>query len=216
VAPSLPATAATAPAAVPLSEQLGVQGTRNFLLQHVLIGARHSYRVMDAQNRHLFSVGENLREERAQFWQSLVSPVAPMAHGLQVNWGGPPPAPSYWVIDDASGNARGALALQVHRGGAVATLSDLAGSPAFVVQVNRGIASITASGAGPGGQGLLEARGNLFHHNFSLHDGAGAEVAKIHEAFVSVRDTYHLDLVGRADPVSALVFAILIDHYKGK
>lgn len=200
----------------PLSEQLGVQNVQKFLLQHLLVGPKHSYRVMDLEKRHLFTLGENVREERQVGWMTLLghAPGGPME---RVSWNGVDhPAMSYWVVDDNAGNLRGTLTLQVHHGGALSTLADAAGAPSLVVNVSRGALSLSANATSSDGRPMLEARGNLMHHNFSIHDASGAEVAKIHEAWASMRDTYHLELVGPVDPVSTVVFAVLIDHYKGK
>ena len=209
-----PEVAPPPPPPVALASLLGVQGTQRFLVQHLLIGPAHSYRVMDHEKRLLFSVGENVRAERQEMWGRFMQPAIPTS--FQVNWGPRAPPVSYWVVDDTRGNAQAALALNVHGGGAVATLTDMAGAALLSIQVSRGLASMTAQATTADGRPVLEARGNLIRHNFSLHDGGGAEVAKIHESYVSIRDTYNLDLVGPVDPVHASVFAILIDHFKGK
>lgn len=205
-----------APASPPLSTVLGVQNETKFLLQHVLLGAKHSYRVMDLEKRHLFTVGENLREERQVGWMGLLGHV-PGGEVPMVNWNGVShPSMAYWVLDDATGNLRGTLTLQAHVRGAMCTLADEGGTPSLIVNVTRGPLSITANATSSDGRPMLETRGELLHHNFSVHDPSGTEVAKIHEAWASVRDTYHLEMVRSADPLSAIVFAILIDHYKGK
>jgi hypothetical protein len=211
-----PGPAPPTPSGPPLSTQLGVQGTSQFLLQHLLIGPKHSYRVMDPEKRHLFTIGENMREEVQVGWQNLLG-HAPGGEPGMVNWGGVAhPMMSYWVLNDVAGNLRGTLTLQVNQGAAMCTLADAAGLPSLIVNVTHGALSITADATTSGGQPMLEARGNLMHHNFSIHDASGTEVAKIHEAWASMRDTYHLELVANVDPLSAIVFAILIDHYKGK
>jgi hypothetical protein len=172
---------------------------------------------MDHEKRHLFTVGENVREERQEMWHNFMHPTVAGGPGAHVSWGGSTfPAVSYWAFDDLQGNVRGGLKLQIERGGSVTTLADASGTPQLVVNVTRGMTSMTATATGPDGRPILEARGNLFHHTFSIHDSTGIEVAKIHEAFASLRDTYHLELMGNVDPVAAIVFAILIDHYKGK
>lgn len=212
--PGLPSPPAAAP---PLSTLLGVQGIRKFVLQHLLIGPKHSYRVMDPQKRHLFTVGENVREERQEVWRQLVHPSQNSQPRFQVTWGGTGPTPmSYWALDDVSGNVQGVLTLQLDRGTAVTTLTDATGVPVLAVHVTRGVTSIDASVASPDGRPMLEAHMSLFHHNFSVHDALGVEVARIHEATLTARDTYDIELVGNVDPLTALVFAILIDHYKGK
>jgi hypothetical protein len=211
-----PPGAPAAPSGPPISAQLGLQNVNRFLLQHLLIGPKHSYRVMDLEKRHLFTVGENVREERQVGWQQLLGHV-PGGPVPMVNFGGVDhPGTSYWVLDDMAGNIHGALTLQLNGRTAMCTLADASGVPTLMVNVTHHPLKIEANATSSDGRPMLEARGNLMHHNFSVHDATGAEVAKIHEAWASVRDTYNLDLVGSVDPLSAIVFAILIDHYKGK
>lgn len=205
------------PAGMPLSALLGVQGSRRFLVQHLLVGPKHSYRILDPEKRHLFTVGENVRQERQEMWHNMFHPSASGQSGFHAAWGyNSVPELAYWALDDFAGNARGALGLHGTAGNADATLVDATGAPVLVVHVGRGFSSITAQATSPDGQPILEARGSTFHRNFSLHDARGVEVAKIHEPLASVRDTYAVDLVGPVDPVYAIVFAILIDHFKGK
>jgi len=201
----------------PLSQLLGVQSTRTFLLQHLLVGPKHSYRVMNAEKVHLFTLGENLGEERRANWENLVRPFHAGGPRPSLTWGVGPLAPreSYWALEDFGGNIRGSLALKSQQGRGAATLVDANGAVVLSVEVTPHLGGISARAIDPAGQPILEARGNVFHLNFSLHDARGQEVAKIHEAAVSVRDTYRLDLVGNVDPVHAVVFSVLIDHFKG-
>jgi uncharacterized protein YxjI len=218
-APMAPPGFAPTLSSPPLSAVLGVQGGTKFLLQHLLIGPKHSYRVMDLEKRHLFTLGENVREERQV--GSVVGGLLGHALGGRmsetVSWGGVAhPGMSYWVLDDNAGNMRGTLTLQVERHGATSTLADGAGNPSLVVNVTRGAMSLDAKAVPADGSPMLEVKGHTMGHTFEIHDASGAEVAKIHEAWASMRDTYHLELKGNVDPLSAIVFAIVIDHYKGK
>ncbi len=63
---------------------------------------------------------------------------------------------------------------------------------------------------------MLGTSGNLLRHNFRIQDAGGNEVARVHEAWVAVRDTYGVEMVGSLDPVYPLVFTILIDFEKVK
>ena len=214
--PAAPATVAPPAPAPSISEQLGLQNVRRFLLQHLLVGPKHSYRVMDLEKRHLFTLGENVREDRQVGWQQLLGHI-PGGSVPMVSFGGVDhPGTSYWVIDDMAGNIHGTLTLQLSGHTAMCTLADASGTPTLVVNVTHHPLKIEANATSSDGRPMLEARGNLLHHNFSIHDASGAEVAKIHEAWASVRDTYNLEMVGNVDPLSAIVFAVLIDHYKGK
>ncbi len=215
--PSAPAGFAPPPGGPPLSSVLGVQTGTHFLLQHLLVGPRNSYRVMDAEKRHLFTVGENVREEMAAAWSNFTRPAQPGEPRFQVVWGGAShPRMSYWWIEDNSGNIRGTLTLEVNPPRAVCTLADAGGTSVFVVNVTRGPFSISASASLPDGRPMLQSEAHFIHHNFAVQNTSGLEVAKIHEAWASMRDTYTLDLVGNVDPLYAMVFAILINHYKGK
>ncbi len=203
---------------VPISTTLGVAGARRFLVQHLLAGPRHSYRVMDHEKRHLFSLGENIAQERQANWNSFFQPAQPGQPRFQVHLG-PGPAravSSFWGVEEPRGALVGALALETQGMRSTATLSDASGAPSLTVHVERGMASLSAQATTPDGRPALVARGGLIHHNLAIHDATGAEVAKIHESFVSARDTYAVDLVGPVDPVFAVVFAVLIDHFKGR
>jgi zinc-ribbon domain len=204
------------PAGLPLATLLGVQGARSFLVQHLLIGPRHSYRVLDPKKRHLFTIGEDVRQERREMWNNLFHPASGQS-GFRVAWGYNSRAElGYWVLEDFAGNARGALELQGTAAEAGATLVDATGTPVAAFRVGRGLTSLEATATTPDGQPILEARGKTFHRNYSLHTATGIEVARIHEPMASVRDTYAVDLVGPVDPVNAIVFAVLVDHFKGR
>ncbi|HTW39246.1 MAG TPA: zinc-ribbon domain-containing protein [Thermoplasmata archaeon] len=212
-APSLPAP--PPPTGPSLSVQLGIQGIQNFLLQHQMMAAGHSYRVLDHQKRHLFSARENFGAE-AQANTTGGGLFGAMQAGML---GGGFQNRSLnrafaWSIHDAQGNPRGAIAVQLQGSVATSTLSDAAGTPLFTCQINRGFTGMTATAVYPDGRPLLEAKGHLISHNFALHDASGAEVAKVHEAWASVRDTYNLDVSAKVDPLAPLIFAILIDREK--
>jgi uncharacterized protein YxjI len=220
------------PPGPPLSALLGAQNARKFMVQHLLVGPSHSYRVMDHEKHHLFSLGENVREEERANWSSIMNrnpaPRLPPPTGrpgtteshlsVQSGWGhtGTGTAHSFWALEDARGSVKGSLALGIATGQTMATLADGNGAVQLLVHVHRGPMSIDAQATTADGRPLLEAKGSLMHHNFELRDGSGAEVAKVHESYISARDTYDVDVVGSADPVHAVVMAILIDHLKGK
>jgi hypothetical protein len=210
--PPPPGTGAPAPGGPSLSAVLGLAGGRSFLLQHQLISAGHSYRVLASDKRHLFTVRENVGQElRSNFLGGMGSP-SPGLHLGSIALGSRTFA---WTVLDSAGTPRGAIAFQVQGFHAQSTLTDSAGAPVLVVHVDRGmVGGLTATAAYPDGRPMFQTRGNLIRHNFSIHDPGGAEVAKIHEAWASVRDTYNLDLVGNVDPLFPLVFAILIDREK--
>ena len=206
-----PPPAFSPPPGPSLVEVLGLQGGRNFLLQHQLTGIGRSYRVLNAEKRHLFTVKENMGQEmRSNFMGGLLqnqsSGLGGTAFGQRT---------LAWTVHDAAGNLRGNIAFQIAGYHAMSTLTDGAGTPLLVVNVERGlVGGLTATAALPDGRPMFQTKGNLIHHNFSILDPAGKELAKIHEAWASIRDTYSLDLVAPVDPLGALIFAILIDREK--
>jgi hypothetical protein len=179
------------------------------LLQHQLISGGRNYRVLNHEKRHLFTVKENLGQElRANFLGGL----GQQGSGFHL---GPGTRTFLWTVLDSAGSPHATITIQVRGFNAVSTLADSAGAPILGVNVDRGmVGGLTATAAYPDGRTMLQTRGNLIRHSFSVHDPAGQEVAKIHEAFASVRDTYNLDLVGNVDPLYPLIFAILIDREK--
>ncbi len=178
-----------------------------------MLSGHTNYRVLDPEKRLLFTVRESLSED---FSESFFGGLR-LAFGRTLTY--------HWVVADAAGNARGLITIEVSEAvGEVSTLYDWTGAPLLAVtlaQNVRGGAHIaivtqgfTATATLPDGRGGLEAKGNLIRHNFSINNSRGEEVAKIHEAWASVRNTFNLDLVGDADPLFPLIFAILIDRGK--
>lgn len=211
----LPPTASVAPMSPPgppLGVVLGLEGQRKFLLQHELLGGRRNYRVLDHEKHHLFTVRENSAEEMEARQATPVTGPTPGFH-----WGRsePPTKLFVWSVADPSGTEQGRILVQEHGSSIVANLLDGSGRPVLAVRVDRGgMGGLDAKAVYPDGRTMFEARGNLLRHTFAIHDEAGAEVAKIHEAFVSVRDTFHLDVLRAIDPLCPLVFAVLIDGEK--
>jgi uncharacterized protein YxjI len=174
-------------------------------VQHQFLSGGHSYRVLTPEKRHLFTVRENLAAEMS----------ANMA-GLTIGFGQLLQNRTYaWTVDDATGTHRGSVAFQISGYHSMATLTDPAGAPLLTVNVDRGmLGKLNATAGAPDGRPLFQVQGNLIHHNFAIVDAAGHEVAKIHEAWASVRDTYGLDLTQPVDPLGPLIFAIIIDREK--
>jgi hypothetical protein len=226
VGPTVPAAPA-APATPPSTDQpaapatsdgsalraaLALEGCRNFLVQHQLLSDGRNYRVLNHEKRHLFTVKENVRQEMVA---NLLGGARAPEQGLHFGVVAPRPQTFVWTVADATKNPQGSISIQVAGNTTVSTLTDATGAPVLAVHVQRGMmGGLTATAAFPDGRAMLEAQGNLLRHNFAIHDASGAAVAKIHEAWASIRDTYNLDLEGNVDPLCALIFAILIDREK--
>jgi hypothetical protein len=118
-------------------------------------------------------------------------------------------------------NAQGATAATILKEGGANhsrfTLVDSLGQPSVSITLERGImGGITATATAPDGRPMLQTSGNLVRHNFMIKDSSGKDLAKVHEAWVAVRDTYNIDMLGDVDPLYPLVFTILIDFEKVK
>ncbi|HYA11037.1 MAG TPA: hypothetical protein VEH10_05150 [Thermoplasmata archaeon] len=193
---------------------LGLEGSRNFLVQHELLSGGRNYRILNHEKRHLFTVREDVREELAE---NVLGGSAATRSGFRIGQVAPGTRVFAWTVADAQGTAQGAITIQVHGLRALSTLVDGAGTPLLAVQVEKSlVGGLSATAAFPDGRAMFTAHGNLLRHNFSIRDPSGGEVAKIHEAWASVRDTYNLDVTGAVDPLFPIVFAILVDREKAE
>jgi uncharacterized protein YxjI len=234
-APSAPAGASTAPASPPpgfaptptpvagvpapmgsppaadaggpsLGALLGLEGKRQFVVKHEMLSMGHSYRVMDHEKRHLFEVKGNVAQEmKSNFLGNIAGSFGERSGNM-----------TYSLV-----NSQGAVVGTFNKQGgpneSVFTLIDVQGRPWVTVSLARGgFGGITATAVSPDGRPMMETKGNLMKHDFKIHDPSGAELAKVHEAWASVRDTYNIDLLGNIDPLYPLAFAILIDYEKVK
>ena len=188
--------------APPLSGTLGLEGIRKFVLQHESVVGSRVYTVHTHEKRPLF----RLREDRGQELQALAQGGAAAA---LLNWGTPT---KVWVLVDSTGASQGRIAVRESPSNVQSMVLDSHGVPLLQVAVERRLGGLQAQAASADGRSTLTAKGNLLGHNFSLHDGSGAEVAKIHEAWASMHDAYGLELTGGVDPVSAVIVAVLIDR----
>jgi uncharacterized protein YxjI len=69
------------------------------------------------------------------------------------------------------------------------------------------------------GQEVARIKGNITVHDFTIQSPAGAALAQIHKKWVSVRDSYGVEILSSdLDPYTILAYAIAMDHveYKSK
>jgi uncharacterized protein YxjI len=69
------------------------------------------------------------------------------------------------------------------------------------------------------GQEVARIKGNITEHDFTIQSSAGTALAQIHKKWVSVRDSYGVEILGsELDPYIILAYAIAMDHveYEGK
>lgn len=207
-------TSTTAPPTTAgLVATLGLEGRKNFLVQHQVLSLGHSYRVMDPEKRHLFTVqgdaGQNLRGNALGRMMGGPDSYLGRLAARSTNM-------TYTLVD-ANGTGLGRILKEGGANESTFTLADSFGQRLFVIMLKRGVmGGITASAVGPDGKPMLQTSGNLIRHNFMIKDPSGRDLAKVHEAWVAVRDTYNVDMVASIDPVYPLVFTILIDFEKEK
>jgi hypothetical protein len=170
---------------------------------------------LNHEKKHLFTVKENVRQELVS--NVLNRNVSQRQPGFSFQMGVQPAQTQtfVWVVADSTDVPQAQITIQVTGSAAVSTLSDSAGTPVLAVSVSRSqLGGLHATAAFPDGRAMFQTHGNLLRHNFSIQDPSGKDVAKIHEAWASVRDTYSLDMEGDIDPLCPLVFAVLIDREK--
>jgi zinc ribbon protein len=213
--PSSPPVAAPSPpppSSLPsLGQVLGLEGCRNFLLQHQWFTQGRNYRVLNHEKRHLFTVVENAGQE---LWANLFQSRQPPKMGFSVQFGAAPRT-FVWAIDGPNRTRPGLIQIQMHGMSAEASVVDAAGTPVLSIHIKKGMmGGLDATAAFPDGRPMFEAKGNLLRHSFQMLDPSGQAIAKIHEAFISTRDTYNIDVVGPVDPLYPLLLAVMIDREK--
>ena len=207
-----PSPAAPGPS---LGALLGLEGKRQFVVQHQVLSMGHSYRVMDHEKRHLFAVKGDVGQ---QIQSNVMGHLLRQATGSSYAAGvGERSTAMTYSLVDAQGTIIATFNKQGGANESIFTLTDLQGRPSVTVTLNRsGFGGITATAVYPDGRPMMQTHGNLMRHDFKIHDPNGAELAKVHEAWAAVRDTYNIDLMGNIDPIYPLAFAILIDYEKVK
>jgi uncharacterized protein YxjI len=67
------------------------------------------------------------------------------------------------------------------------------------------------------GQEVARIRGNITEHDFTIQSPAGTVLAEIHKKWVSVRDSYGVDVLGSdLNPYVILAYAIAMDNVEYK
>jgi uncharacterized protein YxjI len=61
------------------------------------------------------------------------------------------------------------------------------------------------------GQGVLEVKGDLLDHEYTIEWEGGARMAEVSKRWFSVRDTYGVSVAPGQDPVLAIAIAVCID-----
>jgi uncharacterized protein YxjI len=191
-----------------LSDALGLVGRRNFLVQHVIVSLGHSYRILDAEKRHLFTVQGDVAQNLTG---SLVAAEVGgylgrvFARGVDMTY----------AVVDAMGTRWATLRKQGSPNHATFTLLDNYQRPWVIINLARGlVGGIEAHALYPDGRPMMSTSGNLIRHNFAIRDPAGRDLAKVHEQWIAIADTYNVDLVADIDPLYPIVYSVAIDYEK--
>jgi len=67
------------------------------------------------------------------------------------------------------------------------------------------------------GQEIAKVHGNILEHDYRVQSPDGAQIAQIHKKWVSVRDSYCVEIQNPSfDPYLVLSYAISMDHAEKK
>jgi uncharacterized protein YxjI len=198
-----------------------LEGIHEFLLQQESFSDHWNYQILSKAGQHLFSVRGSLLENVFEnLFQPLGSRPPPPPSGAHKWLRQVPPLQLTWTITDAGDAPWGKISGEVGKipgrlsgSKAVFTVIGPAETPLLSVSAElTGFGGLAATAAFPDGRPMFSARGNLMGHDFSLLDPSGGEVARIHRAWASLRDTYNLEVIGEVDPLAPLIFAILVER----
>lgn len=194
-----------------LSEALGVHTRQNFLVQHIALSMGHSYRVMDPEKNLLFTVeGDAGQNVSSALIRGAVGGYLGRYAGRSVDM--------TYALVDRTGTPWATLHKQGSGNNSTFTLVDNAQRPWLMIHVQRSLmGGVQANALAPDGRPMMTTSGNLLRHNFMIRDPQGRDLAKVHEQWVAVRDTYNIDIVGGGmEPLLPLLYAIAIDYEKVK
>lgn len=67
------------------------------------------------------------------------------------------------------------------------------------------------------GKEIARIKGNITEHDFSIQSSSGNQIALIHKKWVSVRDSYGIEILSQElDPYVIIAYAIAMDHAEFK
>jgi len=67
------------------------------------------------------------------------------------------------------------------------------------------------------GKEIARIKGNITEHDFSMQSASGSEVARIHKKWVTIRDSYGIEVLsGEIDPYIIIAYSIAMDHAEWK
>ncbi len=69
----------------------------------------------------------------------------------------------------------------------------------------------------PSGREIARVKGSITAHNFSIQSPSGTEIALIHKKWVSVRDSYGIEILSQElNPYAIVAYTIAMDHTQFK
>ena len=67
------------------------------------------------------------------------------------------------------------------------------------------------------GREIAKMKGNIWEHDYNIQDMSGQPIAQIHKKWVSVRDSYCIEILNPSiDPYMIISYAISLDHTEKK
>ena len=125
--------------------------------------------------------------------------------------------PKFWY-EDTSGQRLGEIHGKVLAVRPTYEIYDSQGH--MVAQVKKKIISMLGEKwwmEDPSGQEIAKMKGNIWEHDYNIQDTSGQAIAQIHKKWVSVRDSYCIEIFNTSiDPYLILSYAISLDHTEKK
>jgi uncharacterized protein YxjI len=67
------------------------------------------------------------------------------------------------------------------------------------------------------GNEIARIKGNITEHNFVVQSPSGSEIAQVHKKWVSIRDSYGIEILGQdITPYIIVAYVIAMDHAEWK
>ena len=117
---------------------------------------------------------------------------------------------------------RGNLAMEVRKGPggykAQFDIVDAATRGNFgCIKMKRGLfGGMRAEWFGPGGQVLMQTKGNIIRRKYRILDGAAREVGRVRHKILAIRDVWQLELDSGGTHLYPAIFATVLDFEKMK
>jgi uncharacterized protein YxjI len=121
-----------------------------------------------------------------------------------------------YSVHDASGN----VAMQIRKGsGAWKMQFDVVDAQAPItygsIRMKRGLlGGMKAEWVTPGGQVLMQTKGNIVRRKYVIQGPEGREIGKVRHKILAIRDVWQLELDPGANHLYSAIFATILDFEK--